>query len=108
MNVVYSFQGNLAARACAGPALSPVIAQEAAQPLRFGIESLEEVFALLSLILELAGPQCLCERAPKPIPVITHFQNATNVRWFGAIEEEVRINGVTIKSVLALQHPQGY
>src|SRR5215475_11889910 len=54
--------------------------EESLQPLRVGVEGAEKVPTGFRLVLRLANPQALCQRAPEMVkPCVGHFEHAAYV-----------------------------
>ena len=57
-----------------------------------------------TLILQFTGAQSLRERSPEAIePGIRHLEETADIGWLGSIEKQVRVCGVAVNAVLALQ-----
>jgi len=91
-------------RACAQPGHR---VQELAEPVRICVELAEEVAAGTSLVLGLAGTECVGQAGPERIqPGVRHLEQAANVGGLAAVEEEAGLGCVRVEAFLALQHPE--
>jgi hypothetical protein len=82
--------------------------EEAAQPLRLRIERGEEVRIMLGFVLHFPCLQGFGKRAPEAVePGIGHFEDATDIRRLGLVEEEVRVGSIAIDAVGAFEQLQG-
>lgn len=80
-------------------------AEKPVQPSRIGIERCKGVLSsTLSLVLQFTGAHGLCERSPEAIESrIRHLEDPADVGWLGSIEKQVRVWGIAVDAVLALQ-----
>src|SRR5204863_2065816 len=81
--------------------------EEALQSFRIVVEDLEEIAALLGLVLRRAGLEALGERAPEAVePRVAHLEEAAEIGRLAAVQEELGLGGIAVLGALAVEHPQ--
>src|SRR6266404_663405 len=73
--------------------------KKAFQPGRISIERIEQIPAMLRLVLRLTGAQSLRERAPEAVKAcIEHFDDTANAAGSGGVEEKIAFVAVAVAS----------
>ncbi len=83
-------------------------AEEPFEPLRLGVQSLEEVAAALDLVLRATRLQRLGQRTPEGVEArVRHLQHAAEVGGLGPVEERVRLGRVGVAAFrVAVEHAE--